>query len=705
MLSAASRGSGWDESAALCWEATLAKDELRRQLAAVRLQVQSGGAISVQFLQEKHDQAVELRQQEHSARMGVERRLSTVMAEKVELVAKLSREQELRSQTLERLNSVSSTARKKEAHLLRQLQLASDTEHKRVSAEAVVGTLAARKSVYSMYKQPNLQVRSTGPPVAVVPETTARQVNSDLREWLKQAALVEYSTALVNAGYDEIETIASLTDSELHGVAALLHMPPGHRKKLELGVTMLRNWRQSQAAQVFGKTSAQTPSDLTGPVEAPLQRAKRLHGQAWGRLSSAEKQAALSVTLESREDAAVRIAQEKLLDKEAKLKQEEASLRKAKLRQDALRESELAKIEKVRQQLEAQLLEAQVRSAASGPAPATRASQGNPIPTDRSRQEGVKMVSALLRSVDDGDLDVQVEDVVRHFDSVQMPARRWVPALQSKQRAGELRNFLESLTAPAKLDNPHTMDPEHTSITQTVESDTSSEDLEEGADMQSPQAIRSPQSDKNRLGDRYDSEKAVSEKPSSMHQPEHAKQSDPGLNAQAFMDHQISDPDSQSTAGVQWPGPEPARPEVDDVGKSKQKDTRTPSRSVESPFQSLKTRSRVKQQAAGGVLAATLLAGQQLYEVKQSHILRPGVPRNVVMTIGSQAATLIQSVKTMKPLESYPLQQIKMSFHHDQASFTFRLRDQVRAVLSHAVFIQLQATNSHNWVWFRAAAN
>ena len=86
----------------------------------------------------------------------------------------------------------------------------------------------------------------------------------------------------------------------------------------------------------------------------------------------------------------------------------------------------------------------------------------------------------------------------------------------------------------------------------------------------------------------------------------------------------------------------------------------------------------MKQQAAGGVLAATLLAGQQLFDVKQSHILRPGVPRNVVMTIGSQAATLIQSVKTMKPLESYQLHQIKMSFRHDEASFTFRLRNQVR---------------------------
>ena len=293
------------------------------------------------------------------------------------------------------------------------------------------------------------------------------------------------------------------------------------------------------------------------------------------------------------------------------------------------------------------------------------------------------MVSALLRSVDDGGLDVQVEDVVRHFDSVQMPARRWVPALQSKQRAGELDIFLKSLAAPAKLDDPLTVDPEHKSKTQTVESDTSSEGLEEGDDMENPQAILFPQSDKNRRSDRYGREK-----PSSMHQPEDALQSDPELNSQALTDHQISDPDSQSTTGVQWPAPEPVRSEVGDgLGKPKQAELRTPSRSVESPFQSLRTRSRVKQQAAGGVLAATVLAGQQLYEVKQSHILRPGVPRNVVMTIGSQAATLIQSVKTMKPLESYQLQQIKTSFRHDQASFTFRLRDQVRTVLSYAVCI------------------
>jgi hypothetical protein len=98
----------------------------------------------------------------------------------------------------------------------------------------------------------------------------------------------------------------------------------------------------------------------------------------------------------------------------------------------------------------------------------------------------------------------------------------------------------------------------------------------------------------------------------------------------------------------------------------------------------------VKQQAAGGVLAATLLAGQQLYEVKQSHILRPGVPRTVVLTIGSQAVTLIQSVKTMKPLESYPLQQIKISFRHDKASFTLRVHSQVRGIALFCRFMQFR---------------
>jgi len=95
-----------------------------------------------------------------------------------------------------------------------------------------------------------------------------------------------------------------------------------------------------------------------------------------------------------------------------------------------------------------------------------------------------------------------------------------------------------------------------------------------------------------------------------------------------------------------------------------------------SPFQSLRTRSRAKQQAAGGVLAATLLAGQTLYEVKQSHILRPGVPRKVVLTVGSQAITLLQSVKTMKPLETYQLQHTKAIFRHEEGSFTFHLRNQ-----------------------------
>ncbi len=669
---------------------------MRRQLAAVRLQVQSGGSgISVRFVQEKHDQAVELRQKEHAARLGVEQRLTTVMAEKTELVAKLSREQELRGQTLERLNQVSSTARKKEAHLLRQLQLASDTERKSMSHEAVVGTLAARKSAHSTSQQRNLLARSvSSSTVEAVPETNAREINSDVRGWLKQAALVDYSTALVNAGYDEINTIASLTDSELHEVAALLQMPPGHRKKLQLGAAILRNSRQTQVAQPLGDASAHTTAGSTGSAEAPLQRAKRLHGQAWGQLSSTEKQAALSVTMESREDAAIRTAQEKLLEKEAKLKEEEAILRKAKLRQDALRESELAKIEKLRKQLEAQLLEAQLRSAA--PAPAKHTSHVNPkTAADRSRQEAVQMVSALLRSLDDGGLDVHVEDVVRHFDSVHMPARRWVPALQSKQRAGELDTFLESLTAPATLDGPRSVDSKSTSSTEAAQPDTSDEDLLDRGDRENTQAIRVAQSDTNRLDDRDDREK-----PSSMHQPAHALQSDSELKAQTVVD-QISDPEPQSTdesaaestqpTAVQLQAPEPVPSYVDGLGgPQRANEVRTPSRLVESPFQSLRTRSRVKQQAAGGVLAATLLAGQQLYEVKQSHILRPGVPRTVVLTIGSQAVTLIQSVKTMKPLESYPLQQIKISFRHDKASFTLRVHSQVRGIALFCRFMQFR---------------
>ena len=619
----------------------LAKDEARRQLAAALLQVQSGGGVSVQFAQEKQDQAVKSSQEEHAARMGVERQLRTVVAEKLELAAKLSREQELRTQTLERLNNVSSTAKKKEAHLLRQLQLASVTSV--AKSTLVPHEAVARKSGGLAAKQ-----RNAGSVNATVPSTprigaSASEINSDLQAWLKQAALVDYSTSLVNAGYDEITTIASLTDNELREVASLLHMPPGHRKKLQLGVAILRNSRQSRVpAEPFCRTPAHTSVESKSLAEAPLQRAKRVHGQAWNRLSAAEKQAALSATLDTRADAAIREAQQKLLEKETKLKQEEASLRKAKLRQDALRESEMAKIDKLKKQLEAQL-----RSTASVPEAAMmRAAHVNPgRSNDRSRQEGVKMVSALLRSVDSDDLDVQVEDVVRYFDSVQMPPRRWVPALQSKQRAGELGIFLKSLTAPAKLEEPRSAHPGA-----TQKADTDSDGLDDGGDSENLASLPA--------------------------QPANALESKTGFNPQTPLKRQDSDPAPESTAGAVSQAPEPA---ADEPVTPKQADEmRTPSRLVPSPFQSLRTRSRVKQQVAGGVLAATLLAGQQLFDVKQSHILRPGVPRNVVMTIGSQAVTLVQSVKTMKPLESYPLHQIKMSFRHDEASFTFRLRNQVR---------------------------
>ena len=268
------------------------------------------------------------------------------------------------------------------------------------------------------------------------------------------------------------------------------------------------------------------------------------------------------------------------------------------------------------------------------------------------------MISALLRSVDCGTLEVQVEDIVRHFDSVKMPARRWVPALQSKQRAGELGIFLESVTAPAKLES-HLAD--STSKPTHQGADKSTHQLEDGDDRETP---------------------------STHAQPVHAPQSTANVTSQAATGHEDADPQLGPTGGIDSRGPAPARATgLDEQATpslaaapstlNQMGDIGTPSRLVASPFQTLKTRSRVKQQAAGGVLAATLLAGQQLYEVKQSHILRPGVPRNVVLTIGSQAVTLIQSVKTMKPLESYPLQQIKMSFHHDEARFTFRLRSQV----------------------------
>ena len=665
----ASCGSGWDESEALCWEATLAKDELRRQLAAVLLQVQSGGGVSVQFAQEKHDQVVKLRQKEHAARMGVERQLNAVVAEKLELAAKLSKEQELRSQTLERLNNVSSTAKKKEAHLLRQLQLASVTS---VAKSTIVPHEAvARKSGRLTAKQPNAGSVSTTVPSAPKIGASASEINSDLQAWLKQAALVDYSTSLVNAGYDEVATIASLTDNELREVASLLHMPPGHRKKLQLGVAILRNSRMP--AEPFCMTPAHTPAESKSLAEAPLQRAKRVHGQSWNRLSAAEKQAAVSATLETREDGAIREAQQKLLEKETQLKQEESSLRKAKLRQDALRESELEKIDQLKKQLEAQL-----RSTALVPKPSIRAANGNPgRSTDRSRQEGVKMVSALLRSVDNGALGVQVEDVVRHFDSVQMPARRWVPALQSKQRAGELGIFLKSLTAPAKLEEPHSAHPRATQA-----ADTDSDGLDDGSDSENLPSMSAQPANALDSKTEFNPQTPLNRQNSDP-EPDPEPESTAGAVSQAPepavdepVSRQNSDPEPESTTGAVSQAPEPA---VDEPVTPKQADEmRTPSRLVESPFQSLRTRSRVKQQAAGGVLAATLLAGQQLFDVKQSHILRPGVPRNVVMTIGSQAATLIQSVKTMKPLESYQLHQIKMSFRHDEASFTFRLRNQVR---------------------------
>ena len=291
------------------------------------------------------------------------------------------------------------------------------------------------------------------------------------------------------------------------------------------------------------------------------------------------------------------------------------------------------------------------------------------------------MVSALLRSVDHGALGVQVEDVVRHFDSVQMPARRWVPALQSKQRAGELGIFLKSLTAPAKLEEPHSAHPRPTQA-----ADTDSDGLDDGSNSENLPSMSAQPANALDSKTEFNPQTPLNRQNSDP-EPDPEPESTAGAVSQApepAVDEPVSrqnsdpepDPEPESTTGAVSQAPEPA---VDEPVTPKQADEmRTPSRLVESPFQSLRTRSRVKQQAAGGVLAATLLAGQQLFDVKQSHILRPGVPRNVVMTIGSQAATLIQSVKTMKPLESYQLHQIKMSFRHDEASFTFRLRNQVR---------------------------
>jgi len=110
-----------------------------------------------------------------------------------------------------------------------------------------------------------------------------------------------------------------------------------------------------------------------------------------------------------------------------------------------------------------------------------------------------------------------------------------------------------------------------------------------------------------------------------------------------------------------------------------------------SPFQSMRLRSRAKQQAAGGVLAATLLAGQHYFDVKQSHILQLGVPRKVLLTVTSQAITLIQSAKTMKPLESYPLQQAKLSFRHGEGSFTIQLQDGRELVFTSEETVEIEA--------------
>lgn len=636
----------------MCWEVTSVKEGLARQLADALLQVQSGGSVSVQLMQEKHDQVLERHQKECAARMGIEQQLTTIRAECTDLAAALSKEEQLRGQTLERLNKFRATARVKEEHLLRQLESVNAKTAGRAQPDETAETFATPKPANPRTKQWH---GTTAPPMATapLPVRVKTEISSEVRTWLRKTALVAYGTALVDAGFDDIHTIASLTDDELHDLASHLQMPPGHRKKLQLSVAFLRESRKTvlQPSGLVGATPTHGPSPLLdapeGQAETPLQRAKRAHGQAWTRLTSAEKSAALSATMESREDAIVRMAQEKLLEKESKLKQDEANLRKAKLRQDALRESELEELDKLKKQLEAQL-----RSAASSPGPQIRVSHATPKATDSSRQEGVKMVSALLRSVD-GHPDVQVEDVVRYFDSLQMPARRWVAALQSKQRAGELEAFLGSLTAVAQSDKPKSAD---SAEQNDIHEANATDERQVHGDSKKKGTRRAQPAPPTTSGAEAESIHKATEQ---------ATEQDSGSEPEWEGDVELQSSEASAT------------PAADD--------TASKSLLAASPFQTLRTRSRIKQQAAGGVLAATLIAGQQLYEVKQSHILKPGVPRNVVLTVGSQAATLIQSVKTMKPLESYQLQQIKMSFRHDEQSFTFRLRNQVRVTLSNPV--------------------
>ena len=171
--------------------------------------------------------------------------------------------------------------------------------------------------------------------------------------WLSEVGLKSYESAFLAEGYDDVNTIASLSDDELVDLASDLQMPRGHSKKLQLSAAALRKSLQGAEHDARGPTpSAQhsAPQPEAG-ADTPLQRAKRAHGSAWSRLSSAEKSAILTAMIESPEEGAARKMEEaarkmeaQLLEKEAEIVQEQAKLRKAKLRHEALRESVAASI-------------------------------------------------------------------------------------------------------------------------------------------------------------------------------------------------------------------------------------------------------------------------------------------------------------------------------------------------------------------------